>query len=132
MSQTIFGSLPGAEVDGTKDDLEEEEIRPLIYTGDSELRKAIVEGLSKGFTYLEDRLTGNCAPNFDCRETYELLDGQLVRHRVVVDEGQWQPSARLRSSRDCALGKAPWRPASARSAGLAGEGGAGPVRAVCR
>ena len=52
MSQTIFGLLPGAEVDGTKDDLEEEEIRPLIYTGDSELRKAIMEGLSKGFTYL--------------------------------------------------------------------------------
>jgi len=61
------------EVDGTKDDLEEEEIRPLISTGDSELRKSIVEGLSKGFTYLEDRLTGNCAPNFDCRETYELF-----------------------------------------------------------
>ena len=48
MSQTIFGSLPGAEVDGTKDDLEEEEIRPLIYTGDSELRKGIMEGFVQG------------------------------------------------------------------------------------
>ena len=33
-----------------------------------------VEGLKKGFDYLEDRLTGNCQAHFDCSASYRVLE----------------------------------------------------------
>ena len=36
-------------------------------------RKPIVEGLQKGFNYLENRLTGNCDEQFSCVETYMIF-----------------------------------------------------------
>ena len=60
-------------IDGVEEDLEEEELRPLIFTEDMPERKPIVEGLQKGFDYLENRLTGNCENQFSCVETYMIF-----------------------------------------------------------
>ena len=59
--------------DGFTEDLEAEEILPLINLEDSVLRKQIVEGLTPGFKYLNDRLLGNCASNYSCKDTYALF-----------------------------------------------------------
>ena len=60
-------------IDGVEEDLEEEELRPLIFTENMPERKPIVEGLQKGFDYLESRLTGNCHEQFSCVETYQIF-----------------------------------------------------------
>jgi hypothetical protein len=59
--------------DDTYEDIEETEIRKLIVTNDMPERKSIIASLKSGFEYLEDRLTGNCASCYDCRDTYELF-----------------------------------------------------------
>ena len=59
--------------DGHKEDLKVEEIRPLINLADSVLREQIVDGLTPGFKYLSDRLLGNCASNYSCKDTYTLF-----------------------------------------------------------
>ena len=48
-------------------------MRPLIVTDNFPQRKAIVKGLSAGFQYLEDRITGNCAAVYDYSHTYDEL-----------------------------------------------------------
>ena len=52
--------------DGTTEDFEEAEIRKLLVIDDRDSRKTLIEGLKKGFDYLEDRLTGNCQAHYDC------------------------------------------------------------------
>ena len=44
--------------DATTEDLEEEEIRPLIIISNNSLKTEIVAGLKKGFDYFETRITG--------------------------------------------------------------------------
>ena len=63
-------------VDGTTEDLEEEEIRPLLKIDASDVAP-IANGLAKGFEYLNNRLTGNCAEQYSCEASMHVLD--LVR-----------------------------------------------------
>ena len=56
--------------DGAEEDLEEEEIRPLLVVQDRPERAAIVNSLLPGFTYWENRITGNCYANFNFEHTY--------------------------------------------------------------
>jgi hypothetical protein len=50
--------------DGQTEELEEEELRPLIVTINMAERAALVASLRAGFTYLEDRLTGQCTATY--------------------------------------------------------------------
>ena len=63
--------------DNFTEELEEIELRPILAVSQSKLRKDVVAGLARGFKYLEDRLTGNCAAPFNCAPELELFD--LVR-----------------------------------------------------
>ena len=58
--------------DGAEEDLEEEEIRPLVVTVDMPERKRMADVLSKAFEYLESRITGTCENIYDCSEMYEV------------------------------------------------------------
>lgn len=60
------------DVDGTSEDLEEEEVRPLIDTGDMPERKDAVDALLPAFEYLERRLAGDCEANYSCLSFYEV------------------------------------------------------------
>eukprot|EP00966_Prymnesium_polylepis_P048505 1123033-Prymnesium_polylepis.1 len=60
-------------VDDTSEDLEEEEVRPLLDVSAQADRAAIVNGLTPGFQYLEDRLNGNCQANYSCAHMYKVL-----------------------------------------------------------
>lgn len=78
---------PGTEVDGYKikydadgveEDLEEEEVRPLLTDVTmSPTRMEITNMIHAGYTYLEDRLTGNCQANYSHVANFELF--KLVR-----------------------------------------------------
>lgn len=76
------------EVDGTTEDLQEDEIRKwLIIDAADPTRKSIVEGLGKGFDYLEDRLNGRVQQdNFNCKEMYKVLDAISCYDPSFVDE----------------------------------------------
>jgi hypothetical protein len=63
--------------DGAEEDLEEEELRPLIFVLDMPERKRIADALAKGFEYLETRITGTCDAIYDCSAMYKLC--QLVQ-----------------------------------------------------
>ena len=58
------------DIDGTREDLEEEEIRPLLLVTSDDL--APVDGLAGGFRYLEDRLTGRCQSPYSLVHEYEV------------------------------------------------------------
>eukprot|EP00966_Prymnesium_polylepis_P187454 4346007-Prymnesium_polylepis.1 len=60
-------------VDDTEEDLEEDEIRPLLDVSALPERAAIVSCLTPGFEYLHARLTGNCQANFSCEHPYNLF-----------------------------------------------------------
>ena len=68
------------DLDNTDEDLEEEELRPLIYTQEMPARKAIVNSLKAGFDYLENRLLGNCDPQ--CAFRTACLRSVLTLRRV--------------------------------------------------
>lgn len=76
--QTRAGYKVHFATDDTEEHLEEEELRPLIYTGDMEERAQIVQGLIPAFKYLESRITGTCETNFSCEHMYE------ASHRLVI------------------------------------------------
>ncbi|KAL1525489.1 hypothetical protein AB1Y20_020345 [Prymnesium parvum] len=59
--------------DNTKEDLEDEEIRPLINVTDLPERKAVADILGKAFEYLESRLTGTCEDQYDASSVYEIF-----------------------------------------------------------
>lgn len=59
--------------DNTKEDLEDEEIRPLINVTDLPERKAMADILGKAFEYLESRLTGTCEDQYDASSCYEIF-----------------------------------------------------------
>lgn len=59
-------------VDNTTEDLEEEEIRPLLTLHAADVAP-LAAGLAPGFTYLENRLTGNCQANYSCEHSYAVL-----------------------------------------------------------
>tara|TARA_B110001450_G_C17657600_1_gene495928 strand:- start:199 stop:2715 length:2517 start_codon:yes stop_codon:yes gene_type:complete len=58
--------------DGAEEDLEEEELRPLIFVRDMPERKRMADALAKGFEYLEARITGTCDAIYDCSAMYNL------------------------------------------------------------
>lgn len=58
--------------DGTTEDLEEEELRPLLLVTDLPQRDEITNGLAHAFGYLERRLNGDCDAHYDCRGMYEV------------------------------------------------------------
>lgn len=60
------------ESDNTREDLEEEELRPVIDAGQFPFREAVEAGLSLGFNYLENRLagTGSCSAVHSCKQAY--------------------------------------------------------------
>ena len=58
--------------DNTTEDLEEEELRPLL-TVDAAMIAPLAAGLAPGFEYLENRLTGNRSNHFSCQHTYQVL-----------------------------------------------------------
>lgn len=58
--------------DKTFEHLEEEEIRPLVYTLDMEARKQVVAELLPAFNYLESRLLGTCDAQYSCEHMYEV------------------------------------------------------------
>ena len=59
-------------IDGTTEDLEEEEIRPLLQL-DMQTIAPFAAALAPGFTYLENRLLGNCQASYNCQHSYEVL-----------------------------------------------------------
>jgi hypothetical protein len=59
--------------DGAEEDLEEEEIRPLLVISTKPERTAIIEGIHPAFQYIEDRITGNCDRQYDCSHMYNIL-----------------------------------------------------------
>jgi len=69
--QTRTGYSVLYPVDGTREDLEEEEVRPLLDVNMNMLAP-IAAGLAKGFGYFENRITGNCQANYSCEHTYEI------------------------------------------------------------
>ncbi|KAL3917705.1 MAG: hypothetical protein SGPRY_006299 [Prymnesium sp.] len=58
--------------DDTNEDLEEEEVRCLIYTSDRDDRKQILQGLLPAFEYLESRIGGTCDEQYSCARMYDL------------------------------------------------------------
>ena len=59
--------------DGAEEDLEEEEICPLLVISTKPERTAIIEGIHPAFQYIEDRITGNCDRQYDCSHMYNIL-----------------------------------------------------------
>lgn len=60
-------------VDGTSDELEEEEIRPLIIVREDAERAKITAVLQDAFAYLEDRITGMChVSQYSCAHMYDV------------------------------------------------------------
>lgn len=71
---------PGKEVtaykvrypdDGTQEDLEEEELRPLLKTFHLPAFKEVCDSVYKAFEYLDNRLTGTCEDTYSCEDMYE-------------------------------------------------------------
>lgn len=61
------------EQDGMVEELEEEEIRPLIIINERPERAEIIETLNVAFDYLEDRITGNCTVSqYSCAHMYSV------------------------------------------------------------
>lgn len=60
------------DIDGEEEDLEEEELRPLICTPHLRERVKLAEAIYPAFEYLEKRFTGNCEPIYDCSSMYDL------------------------------------------------------------
>ena len=60
--------------DGATEDLEEEEIRPLLITTHLPERGYVIKCLAPGFEYLEKRLTGDCQVHFDCTHMYLVCE----------------------------------------------------------
>lgn len=60
--------------DGTQEDLEEEEVRPLLVVQDMPEgeRADVVAGLIPAFQYLEKRLTGECDAHYSCESMYKV------------------------------------------------------------
>ena len=61
------------DVDGEKEDLEEEEIRPLLVVSANPIKAEIVAGLKKGFDYFEARVTGTCGSQYSIAHMYENM-----------------------------------------------------------
>lgn len=60
-------------VDGTHQEFEEEEIRPVILVNNLPERKAILDGLLPAFRYLEDRITGAVeVSSYSCVQMYQV------------------------------------------------------------
>lgn len=59
------------DADGTVDEFEEEEIRPLICIDEMPHRKELCDAVAQAFDYMENRFTGNCDDVYDCSEMYE-------------------------------------------------------------
>lgn len=80
VNSTIYpGSVrPGCRVlypsDGQPEDLEEEELRPLIITTGFPERRSIINALLPAIDYLEARITGTCEPQYDCSEMYKMCE----------------------------------------------------------
>ncbi|KAL1496669.1 hypothetical protein AB1Y20_014266 [Prymnesium parvum] len=71
---------PGKEVvafnvrypaDGTREDLEEDEVRPLLQTAHLREFQETCDALVGVFDYLEHRMTGVCNDIYDCEDMYE-------------------------------------------------------------
>lgn len=61
------------DVDGTAEELEDEEIRPLLVLKDHAQRAQIIATLVEAFNYLEDRITGTChVSQYSCAHMYEV------------------------------------------------------------
>lgn len=58
--------------DGSREDLEDEEIRPLLVLSSISERAAIVEALVPAFEYLESRINGTCHSQYDCSHMYQV------------------------------------------------------------
>lgn len=58
--------------DGATEDLEEEEIRPLVVVNDMPARIGIVTGLRRAFEYLECRITDECDEPYKCGSMYQV------------------------------------------------------------
>lgn len=70
----VTGYTVEYEEDGTREDLEEDEIRPIIDVSGSPIRHSIEDGLAVAFQYLHDRLsgTGQCSPVHSCAHAYQI------------------------------------------------------------
>lgn len=58
--------------DNKREDLEEDELRPLIKTTHLPEFNSMCAAVVPAFDYLENRLLGLCQPTFSCQEMYEL------------------------------------------------------------
>ena len=60
-------------IDGTTEDLEEAQLRPLLVVKDLPERKKIIDELVPAFDYLESRLTGTCETSqYSCEHMYKV------------------------------------------------------------
>lgn len=64
--------------DGAMEDLEEEELRPLLVVKDMPERASVVAGLIPAFEYLERRITGQCEVPYRCDKMYEVCKSQYT------------------------------------------------------
>lgn len=82
-------------VDGTAEELEEEEIRPLILLKDNPERAKIIAVLSQAFEYLEDRMTWtchvsqySCAHMYDACKAVQLFNPVFAASHLTVDSAE--------------------------------------------
>lgn len=72
-------------VDGTAEDLEEEELRPLIVIKDNPERVKIMAVLTEAFDYLEDRVTGECrVSQYSCAHMYDVCRSSQLFNPVFA------------------------------------------------
>lgn len=69
--------------DGTTEDLEEEEIRPLLVVKDLPARASVIAGLVPAFQYLERRLTDECEEPYKCSAMYEVSSLPSFPHKPI-------------------------------------------------
>jgi hypothetical protein len=60
-------------VDGATEDLEDEEIRPLLVLTGNALRADALDSVRPAFTYLENRITNRCQENFHYGQTHSMF-----------------------------------------------------------
>lgn len=69
---TVKGYTVKYPGDGSFEDLEEDELRPLLRILNIAERQASISGIIPVFTYLEERITGNCQQVYDYSHNYRM------------------------------------------------------------
>jgi hypothetical protein len=78
--------------DGDEEELDETSILALLDVYGDLLHQQVLDGLSPAFDYLENRLTGQCLPQFDCTHSYAICrvlqlfnPAYVAEHELAID-----------------------------------------------